>query len=180
MAFRQLRIIGDELLKKKAKPVNEINEKIISLLDDMLETMRHYEGVGLAAPQIGALRRIVLVEYEENLYEMINPVIVESDGLQTKDEACLSIPGKIGTVERPMNIAVEYLDREGNVRRLTADDTLAIVICHELDHLEGVLFRERALPNTFREAERENGDGEASTAYMRKRKKDSPQARASQ
>jgi len=160
LAFRQLRLYGDELLTKKAKPVNEISEKIIILLGDMLETMRHYDGVGLAAPQIGALRRIVLVDFEETLYELINPVIVFTEGSQSKDEACLSIPGKVGTVERPTKISVEYIDRNGEPQKIDAEDTLAIVICHEIDHLDGVLYMDKSLPETFRDAERETDDGD--------------------
>ena len=160
MAFRQLRWYGDELLRKRAKPVTEITDKIIILLDDMLDTMRHYDGVGIAAPQVGALRRIVLIEYEENLYELINPVIVESEGMQTNDEACLSLPGKVGTVERPAKIVIEYINREGETVKLKADDTLAVAICHEIDHLEGILYNEKALPFTFRDAEREENGKE--------------------
>jgi len=155
VAFRQLRLYGDGLLQMKAKPVKKINDNILTLLDDMLETMRHYDGVGLAAPQIGALRRVVLLEYEDTLYEMINPVITETDGVQSKDEACLSLPGKIGTVDRPAKVVVEYTDRGGETRSLCAEDILAVVVCHELDHLDGVLYKDKALPDTFRDAERE-------------------------
>ena len=155
MALRQLRFYGDPLLAKKSKPIVEITEKIVTLLDDMLETMRRYDGVGLAAPQVGALRRIVLVEYDGVVYELINPVITETEGVQSKDEACLSIPGKVGTVERPVKIAVEYTDRSGESKRIEAEETLAVVMCHEIDHLDGVLYTDRALPETFRDVERE-------------------------
>jgi len=161
VAFRQLRLYGDELLQKKAKPVAAITDKIIVLLDDMLETMRHYDGVGLAAPQVGALRRVVLVEYEERLYELINPVIVSTEGSQSKDEACLSVPGKVGTVERPVKIAVEYVDRDFAPQRLEAEETLAIVVCHEIDHLDGILYLYRTLPDTFRDAELETAEDDA-------------------
>ena len=159
MAFRQLRLYGDAILKKRAKPVNNISDNILVLLDDMLETMRHYDGVGLAAPQVGSLRRVVLLEFEENTYEMINPVIIESTGLQTNDEACLSIPGMVGTVERPEKVVIEYTDREGGACILELEDTLAIAVCHEIDHLDGVLYVEKALPDTFRKAEEKNEDG---------------------
>ena len=155
MAFRQLRLYGDGLLSKKSKPVKEMTENIVTLLDDMLETMRHYDGVGIAAPQVGALRRIVLIEFEETLYELINPVITRSEGMEPKDEACLSLPGKVATVERPTSVTVEYLNRDWELQQLDAEDTLAIAICHELDHLDGILYVDRALPDTFRTAERE-------------------------
>ena len=167
MAFRQLRLYGDALLLKKSKPVREITENIITLLDDMLDTMRHYDGVGLAAPQVGALRRIVVIEFEEILYELINPVIVKSEGMQSKDEACLSLPGKVATVERPAAVTVEYMDRAGEVKQINAEDVFAVAICHELDHLDGVMYVDRALPDTLRDAEKDEPadaapeDGEA-------------------
>jgi len=155
LALRQLRLMGDALLYKTAKPVSEVTEKITILLDDMLETMRHYDGVGLAAPQVGALRRIVLLEIEENIYELINPVIMETEGTQTKDEACLSIPGKVGMVERPAKVIVEYMDRGWEKCVLTAEDTFAVAVCHEIDHLDGVLYVSKSLPDTFRDLERD-------------------------
>ena len=155
MAFRQLRLYGDALLSKKSKPVKEITDNIITLLDDMLETMRHYDGVGIAAPQVGSLRRIVLIEFEDSVYELINPVIISTEGSEPKDEACLSLPGKVATVERPTAVTVEYTDRHAEVRRINAEDTLAVAICHELDHLDGVLYVDRALPDTFRDIERD-------------------------
>ena len=159
MALRQLRLYGDALLQKKSKPVKEISDNILTLLDDMLETMRHYEGVGLAAPQVGALRRICILEFEEKVYELINPVIISAEGLQSKEEACLSLPGKVATVERPEKVTVEYMDREWSVRRIEAADTLAIAVCHEMDHLDGVMYVDRALSDTFHNAERENTAG---------------------
>jgi len=155
VAFRQLRLYGDALLTKKSKPVKEITENIITLLDDMLDTMRHYDGVGIAAPQVGALRRIVIIEFEENLYELINPVITRAEGMQSKDEACLSLPGKVATVERPTAVTVEYMDRAGEMKQIDAEDVFAVAICHELDHLDGVMYVDRAVPDTFRDAEKE-------------------------
>jgi len=155
VAFRQLRLYGDALLLKKSKPVKEITENIITLLNDMLDTMRHYDGVGIAAPQVGALRRIVIIEFEEILYELINPVITRAEGLQSKDEACLSLPGKVATVERPTAVTVEYMDRLGEMKSIDAENTFAVAVCHELDHLDGVMYVDKALPDTFRDAEKD-------------------------
>jgi len=135
---------GDEILKKKAKPVKEINEKIITLLDDMRETLTEKNGVGLAAPQVGVLRRVAIVDHEEQFYEMINPVIVASEGTQTCDEACLSVPGYHGDIKRPMSVTVEALNREGESFSVTVEEYLASVFCHELDHLDGVLYTDKA------------------------------------
>ena len=144
MALRQLRLDGDAILRKKAKPVKEISEKTLALLDDMRETLHDRNGVGLAAPQIGVLKRVAIVEYEDDFYEMINPVILESEGTQTCDEACLSVPGYHGDIERPMKIIVEAQDRYGERFTVAAEEYLASVFCHELDHLDGVLYLDRA------------------------------------
>jgi len=144
MALRQLRLDGDAILRKKAKPVKEINEKILGLLDDMRETLHDKNGVGLAAPQIGVLKRVAIVEHEDELYEMINPVILESQGTQICDEGCLSVPGYHGDIERPMKITVEAQNRHGDSFSITVDEYLASVFCHELDHLDGVLYLDKA------------------------------------
>ncbi|MCL2707553.1 MAG: peptide deformylase [Defluviitaleaceae bacterium] len=144
MALRSIRTYGDEILRKKAKDVKKINEGTFKLLDDMLDTLRDRNGLGLAAPQVGVLRRIAIIEMEENLYEMINPKIVSEYGEQRRNEACLSVPGKCGDLERPAHVKVEALDRNGVMYTLEGDDLLAAAICHELDHLDGVLFLDRA------------------------------------
>jgi len=144
MAIRQLRLEGDDILRKTAKPVKEVNAKIHALLDDMLDTLHEKEGVGLAAPQIGVLRRVAIVEHEEEYYELINPVIIASEGTQVCDEGCLSIPGYHGDVVRPMKITVEALNRNGESFTVDVDDYLASVFCHELDHLDGVLYKDMA------------------------------------
>ena len=144
MALRKIRTIGDEILNKKSREVGEINDSIIALLDDMLETLRERDGVGLAAPQVGVLRRVAVVEYEDELFEMINPKIVDSEGEQTCSEACLSVPGKVGDIERPMSVVIEATDRNGDLYEIEADEFLASVFCHELDHLDGVLYLENA------------------------------------
>ena len=132
---------GDPTLRKNCRVVTEITPRILNLLDDMVETMRDANGVGLAAPQVGILRRIVVVECTPGeVYEMINPTIVEMDGSQVGTEGCLSLPGKVGIVERPERVTVEATDRHGNRYSVTGEGLLARCFCHELDHLDGVLY----------------------------------------
>ena len=144
MGLRQLRLEGDEILRKKAKPVKEINEKILALLDDMRETLDDKNGAGLAAPQVGVLKRVAVVAHEEDYYELINPVIIASDGTQTCDEGCLSVPGYHGDIERPLNITVEALNRDSESFTIEAEEYLTSILCHELDHLDGVLYLDTA------------------------------------
>ena len=133
--------IGDEVLRKKCRPVEEITPKTLRLLDDMAETMRAAQGVGLAAPQVGILRRIVVVEIEEgNLIELINPKIIAYAGEQEGNEGCLSVPGKWGNVKRPMHVTVRALNRHGEEFEITGSEFLARAFCHELDHLDGKLY----------------------------------------
>ena len=132
---------GDDILRKKCRPVDEITPKIIRLLDDMAETMHDAQGVGLAAPQVGILRRIVVIEVEEgNLIELINPKIIAYAGEQDGTEGCLSVPGKWGMVKRPMHVTVRATNRYGKEFELTGSELLARAICHELDHLDGKLY----------------------------------------
>ena len=132
---------GDPVLRKTSRVVTEITPRILTLLDDMAETMRDADGVGLAAVQVGVLRRIVVVECAPGeLYELINPVIVASEGSQTGTEGCLSLPGKCGIVERPMKVTVEATDRNGNRYSVTGEGLLARCLCHEIDHLDGILY----------------------------------------
>jgi len=144
MALRQLRFEGDEILKKKAKPVKEITSNIISLLDDMLETLHEKNGVGIAAPQVGVLRRVVVIKVEDELFELINPEIINMEGTQVSNEACLSVTGRCGDVERPLEVTVEALNRDGEKFTITVDEFLATVFCHELDHLDGILYLDKA------------------------------------
>lgn len=145
MALLQIRQLGDDILKKKAKPVTVFDSTLHNLLEDMWTTLRHYDGLGMAAPQIGKLRSIIVIELEDESYELINPVIIESTGNEIKTEACLSVPSKQGEVERPIFVRIEALDRYGEPYILeTEDDMLATAICHEMDHLDGVLFIDRA------------------------------------
>ena len=145
MAIRKIRQYSDEMLTKKAKPVKEITPAMLELLDDMIETLRSVDGLGLAAPQVGVLRRIIVIDYEGTLYELINPVIITSEGEQVFNEACLSIPGKSGDVQRPSRITVEALNRSGEPITVVAEAFLASIFCHELDHLDGILFIDKAL-----------------------------------
>ncbi len=145
MALRNIVKEGDDILTKRAKEVPEVNEKIKGLLDDMIETMRANDGVGLAAPQVGVLRRVFVVEVNDEVYELINPEILEESGIQTGDEGCLSVPGYIGTVERPAYIKMKGLDRDGNEVLVEGTELLAVALSHEYDHLEGVLFVNKAL-----------------------------------
>lgn len=145
MALRQVRKKGDELLRKKARPVGEITDRIKLLLQDMEETMHREGGVGIAAPQVGILRRMFIIEPEEgNLEYVINPEIIKASGEQECEEGCLSVPGVLGTVIRPEKIEVEYTGIDGKRKTRTLAGFEAIVFSHEFDHLEGVLFIDKA------------------------------------
>jgi peptide deformylase len=136
---------GDTALRLKSRPVTDINKRILTLLDDMTETMRHADGVGLAAPQIGVLRRVVVIECEPgNVLELINPVIVEKSGKQHELEGCLSVPGRQGYTDRPMHVKVEALNRNGEKITLEGEGLLARAFCHEIDHLDGILYIDHA------------------------------------
>ena len=141
MAIRQIRTIGDPILNKKCKEVKEVSERTKQLIDDMFETMYDANGVGLAAPQIGVLKRIVVIETdEENSYILINPVILEMDGEQVGYEGCLSVPGKTGIVKRPNHVKVKAFDENMQEFELEGEGLLARAICHECEHLEGELY----------------------------------------
>ena len=134
----------NETLRKKSRPVERITPRILTLLDDMHETLVKAEGIGLAAPQVGVLRRIVIVEVGEDKFEMINPEIIEEDGEAVMVEGCLSVPDKIGEVKRPQHIKVKAKNRDGEEFILEATDYFARAICHEVDHLNGVVFVDKA------------------------------------
>lgn len=146
MAKRQIRLSTDEVLRKTCKPVKEITANTLTLLEDMAETMYDANGVGLAAPQVGILKRIVVIDIGEGLLELINPVIVETKGLQIDYEGCLSVPGTSARVERPAYVKVEALDRNGAPIVVEGEELMAVALCHELDHLDGVLYIDKALP----------------------------------
>lgn len=144
MAIRNIRELGDEVLNKKCKEVTEMTPRIRELIEDMLETMYEANGVGLAAPQVGILKRIVVIDVTgEDPYILINPRIVESDGEQTGQEGCLSVPGKSGVVTRPNYVKAEALDVNMKPFVLEGTELLARAICHELDHLDGHLYVEK-------------------------------------
>ena len=146
MAKLKIVKVGDDILRKKCRPVEEITPKILQLLDDMAETMRHAEGVGLAAPQVGILRRIVVIEVEEGqLIELINPKIIAFAGEQEGNEGCLSVPGKWGIVKRPMHVTVRATNRHGEEFEISGSELLARAFCHELDHLDGKLYVDCAI-----------------------------------
>lgn len=141
MAKLTIRKLGDDVLRKNCRPVDAITPRITTLLDDMVETMRAADGCGLAAPQVGVLRRVVVVEVEPGVvYELINPKIIAYSGEQVGDEGCLSVPGQSGVVKRPMHVTVEALNRHGEVIQVTGHELLARAFCHELDHLDGKLY----------------------------------------
>ncbi|MBR5285994.1 MAG: peptide deformylase [Clostridia bacterium] len=136
---------GDPVLRKKCRPVEEITPRILQLLDDMHDTLEKAQGVGLAAPQVGVMRRIVIVEIEDKKYEMINPEIIETKGKQEEIEACLSVPEKFGLVKRPQWVKVRATDRNGKVYEVSGNGLMARCFCHELDHLDGTLYIDKAI-----------------------------------
>lgn len=140
MAIRNIRTIGDEVLNKRCKEVKEINERIEELIEDMLDTMYEADGVGLAAPQVGVLKRIVTIDIGDGPIIMINPEVVETSGEQTGVEGCLSVPGKHGTVTRPNYAKVVFYDENMEKCELEGTELLARAICHECDHLDGNLY----------------------------------------
>ncbi len=144
MALRNIVTTGDEVLEKATRKVEKFDERLWELLDDMKETMDEANGVGLAAPQIGIRRQVCIVDIGEGLIELINPTIVEMDGEQEDIEGCLSFPGEFGIVNRPQKVKVVAQDRNGDTIDLEAEDFLARAFCHEIDHLNGVLFVTKA------------------------------------
>lgn len=146
MAIRKIREIGDPCLNKVCRPVEKFDAKLHILLDDMAETLKQANGVGLAAPQVGILRRVVIIDRgEDGIIELINPVITETSGSYVDIEGCLSVPGKAGEVERPQKATVRAQDRNGNTIEYTGEDLYARCICHECDHLDGHLYVEKVI-----------------------------------
>ena len=160
MAIRTMRLENDEILRKKSKEVEKIDEKIQTLIDDMIETMYKYNGVGLSAVQVGVLKRVVVIDIEdgEGARVFINPKITKTKGEHEVEEGCLSFPNQYAKVIRPKELTVEALDREGKKFTLKAKDLLAQAIAHEVDHLEGIVFTDRMLPGTLEYVQNENNE----------------------
>lgn len=140
MAIRKILTFGDELLTKKCRPVEKIDDRVITLLDDMAETMHNAGGVGLAAPQIGILKRICVIDVGEGVIELINPEIIKQEGMVDDIEGCLSVPGKYGYVKRPQKVTIRATARNGEQFEMTGEDLLARAFCHEFEHLDGILY----------------------------------------
>ena len=162
MAIRNLRYEGDEILNKKSREIEKIDEKLQTLIDDMIDTMHKYNGVGLAAVQVGVLKRIVVIDlYDDNgPIVLINPKIIKTKGEQEVEEGCLSFPNKFAKIVRPAEVVADYTDLEGNLIRVKAKELLAQAICHELDHLDGQLFIDKIIPGTLEYVEPELGKDE--------------------
>ena len=144
MALRTIRIMGDPVLTKTCREVKEMTPKLSQLIDDMFDTMYEACGVGLAAPQVGILKRIVVIDCGDDPYILINPRLISSEGEQTGDEGCLSYPGKVATVTRPLKVVVEAENEEMATIRYEAEGLLARAMCHEMDHLDGHMYVEKA------------------------------------
>lgn len=151
MAIRNLRLEGDQILNKKSREVEIIDDKLQILIDDMIETMHKYNGVGLAAVQVGILKRVIVIDLydDKGPIVLINPVILKTKGEHEVDEGCLSFPNKFAKVLRPEEVVAEYTDRNGKRMKVKAKDLLAQAICHEVDHLEGQVFIDKILPGTL-------------------------------
>ncbi len=152
MAIRNIRTYGDEILTKRAKEVEEIDERTKELIEDMIETLHKNNGVGLAAPQVGVLKRIIVIDiYEEgtDVFVLINPEIVKTKGQQTVEEGCLSFPNQFAKIVRPAEVTVKALDKDGKKVKLVGKDLLAQALSHEIDHLNGELFIDKIIPGTL-------------------------------
>jgi len=148
MAIRNIREVGDKVLNKVCKEIKEVDKKLLVLIEDMLDTMYDANGVGLAAPQVGILKRLVVIDVSEEGDQpiiLINPVVVSTDGEQTGDEACLSIPGKVGTVTRPNYVKVKAFNIKMEEIEVEGTELLARALCHEIDHLDGILYADRKI-----------------------------------
>ncbi len=162
MAIRIIRKDGDEILRKKAREVETVDDKIREILNDMVETMHKYNGVGLAGPQIGILKRLVVIDLydEKGPIKLVNPKITKQDGEQEVEEGCLSFPNQYGKIIRPTKVMLEALNENGEKIKIKAEGLLAQAISHELDHLEGVLFVDKIIPGTLEYVEPENANNQ--------------------
>ena len=157
MAIRNLRLEGDEILSKKSREIEIIDDKLQTLIDDMIDTMHKYNGVGLAAVQVGILKRVVVIDLydDKGPIVLINPVILKTKGEQEVEEGCLSFPNQFAKIIRPQEVTAEYTDRTGKRVKIKAKDLLAQAICHELDHLDGEVFVNKIIPGTLEYVEPE-------------------------
>lgn len=143
MAIRKIRYDGDPILRKECKVIDKVTPRLQVLIDDMFDTMYEANGVGLAAPQVGVLKRVVVIDVQDgNQYVLINPEIIEVSGEQTGDEGCLSLPGKVGTVTRPNYVKVKAFDETLTPITIEGEELLARAICHEVEHLDGILYKD--------------------------------------
>ena len=161
MAIRAIRIIDeDDVLRKHARKVEKFDDRLAELLDDMAETMRAGDGAGLAAPQVGVLKRAVVVDAGEALIEIVNPELVSSEGEITVIEGCLSVPGRAGRVVRPEKVTVKGQNRKGEDIEVSGEGMLAVCLCHELDHLDGILYVDKMIEDVTDKMDDEEGEGE--------------------
>lgn len=160
MAIRKIVVVGeDEVLRKRARRVDKFDKRLWTLLDDMAETMYAADGAGLAAPQVGILKRAVVIDVGDGLIELVNPEIVWQDGSAVHAEGCLSVPGRRGTVERPTRVRVRAQDRKGKEIELDGDDEfLAMAVCHELDHLDGIIYTDKMIEDVTDKMNADDGD----------------------
>lgn len=156
MALRKVRVSGDPILRKRSKEIANITDRIKILLDDMVDTMNKEEGVGLAAPQIGVLRRAVVIDIGRGPIKIINPEIIETKGEEIDVEGCLSVPGRSGTVKRPEYVKLKYIDINGDEKIIEGKGLMARAICHEVDHLEGILYTDKMIEEVELVEEDEN------------------------
>ena len=158
MAIREIRLSNDEILRKTSREVETVDDRIKELLDDMVETMHKYNGVGLAGPQVGVLKRVIVIDlYDgEEPLKLVNPKIIKNKGEQEVEEGCLSFPNKYAKMIRPAEVVAEALDENGKKIKIKAKGLLAQAICHELDHLDGVLFVDKMIPGTLQYVEPKN------------------------
>lgn len=172
MAIRTILTEEDDVLRKKSRDVTEFNSKLHNLLDDMAETMYDVGGVGLAAVQIGILRKAIVIDIDEGLIELVNPVIIDEDGCQDGPEGCLSSPNEFGLVERPMKVKVKAQDRNGEFFTIEGEELLARAFCHEIDHLSGVLFKDLVseMIDNLDEYNENNGKGKKNRFKKKKKK----------
>ena len=158
MAIRQIRLSNDEILRKTSREVEEVNDKIRELLQDMLETMHRYNGVGLAAPQVGVLKRVIVIDLYDGSepLQLVNPKIVKAKGKQEVEEGCLSFPNEYAKLIRPREVVVEALNEKGEKVKIVGKDLLAQALAHEIDHLNGILFVDNMLPGTLEYIDQED------------------------